>query len=1391
MPIIYSNLYGKRRGAIIDRNDRPVIQEDREESLQSEQLIEITPTIHHDFQMKNVQKDVGTINKYCGVLNKSSTDDCRIEINMEEVEGGSISFLLDTGASASLINGAVLKREVLESINKNDAMNLRGLGNQVVQSIGTLETLLNINDHLYPCLFQVMNKELNLNTDGILGRDFLRDKVKIDFVNREIKVGQKDEMVGIPRDDRNQSKVEVDYYQSSNLTCFPWGTGQRDKENLNDKTYQRKMTVDVDFEVYFDCNGKLIKNKKGEPESGIGLNQFDYSNMQQKCYGWMENQGFRRGRGIGKTLQGKPTPVKAYLKFDKFGLGYVPTEDEDLNNFWNNEELLVKKINGSYNWIQFVKSKIKKCPTPDISSENIFSNSNGIFDIEIDKQEKKERSNIHTNEVNLIDQIIPPRMQTIVRINLPEKGVRVCMAQEIQPGLHLANSITQSDNGVAIVGIINTNDYEVNIKNVNIVTEPIYNFSHPSTKVIHSNNERVEKLKVSLGWENESDPDKRWYLYNICRNYNDVFLLPEEKLSHTNARVFKLPLLNDSTINLRQYRIPEKHKQEVAKQVKKLLENDIIETSISPFNSPLLLVPKKSLENNTEKLYRLCIDYRKLNKNLVPYQFPLPRIDEILDQLGKATIFSTLDLSQGFHQVMIDKADREKTAFSTAFGHYQYKRCPFGLKTLPGFFQSMLNSILTGLQGVTCFVYIDDVVIFAKDLEEHDRKLTDVLNRFRQYNLKLNPEKCHFMQAEVLYLGHKCSERGVEPDDKLIQSVINFPRPKNIKQVQSFHGLANYYRKFIKGFANIAAPLYKVIKKDHEFEWTEDCEQAFEELKKALTSKPVLQFPDFTKDFTITTDASAIGLGAILEQEGKVIAYASKTLSETKRGWSATELELKGVVFGCQEFRCYVLGRSFTVFTDHIALKGEIKLQNANTRIIKLMQKLSEFDLDIQYKKGKENGNADCLSRMHNGNDNLESKDCCNAITRRKAAQLRLDEQLSTPEEAANDVPTTNETDNLLDTPQLETENVETDNEYEDEDEEDIQEISEDNDKLEILKAHHDNVLGGHFGANKTYQRMKKIYHWNGMKEDVRKYIAKCEICQLCKGSRNTKMPLEITEISLLPFDKVYVDVVGPLPVSLNGNKYILSMVDDLTKFVEFAPMSEQTAETVAHTLYENILCRYTIPKQLVTDNGTNFVGKVFPQLCKLLGVKKLRTTVYHPQANLVERQHSTLGNYLRAFVKDKPTTWDTYLRSAAHAYNNTPHNGTCIAPMKMLFGFTSDIPTNLKKKPEPQYNYDSYVHHLKHKLQVSFQIAKENLKKRKDKSKIYYDKNKKELIVSEGMFVLVKNKHRITKLSKPWIGPYKVIKIHANSNVTIKKGIKEQRVHLNLLKKFTPRGDK
>lgn len=1150
---------------------------------------------------------------------------------------------------------------------------------------------------------------------------------------------------------------------------------------------------------YFDATGKhmTINAAKSGDINDLMDSSHIFHNTQQRdrVIAYLHKRGYINGKGLGKRLQGIISPIKASDKHDRAGLGYVSTGDDE----WQTGEIL-KWQNGRIIWTDFVRAaadgmqkRIAECGTQkainpiapveiadhehndrDYVSATQLHNHLGHYNI--DTLKPKSRAPVFDNIPKVDMQFLPPRTETILKVVIPEKGARVCHSKEIVPGVFIANSIIKSDNGHAWVGCLNTRFDMVAICEQTPHTETVAAYNWPTSSQ-QTNAQRLKLLHENLRINKGVTDEQYAGMKQICEDFVDIFHLPGDHLTCTNVKTFKLPLVPEADIiNIRQYRLPETQKTEVQKQVEKMMAEGIIEKSISPYNSPMILVPKKAPEGSNEKVFRLCIDYRRLNKVAKPYQFPLPRIDEILDKLGKTKYFSTLDLSQGFHQVLIDKADREKTAFSTTYGHYQYRRCPFGLKTLPGFFQSLLNSILTGLQGVTCFVYIDDVVIFGQTIEEHNEKLIEVFSRFRDSNLKLNPLKCQFLEQEVSYLGHKCSIRGVEPDTKLTDTIKKFPRPTSAKQVQSFHGLANYYRKFIKGFADIASPLYTLMKKETEFKWTDDCEKAFCSLKNALTSEPILVYPDFSKEFTITTDASAVAVGAILEQEGRVVYYASQTLTDQKKRWSATELELHGVLFGCKTFRHYVLGRHFKIFTDHMPLRGQIKLQNASSRIIKMMESLSEFDFEIAYKKGKINTNADCLSRIPPIiNTDSDTDIICIVQTRR---QKRVNEEALETIKKLNDEK------------RLHEEVVKKSNDDKNEViiDSDVENITDDAEKQELMRAYHDGILGGHFGTDKTYKKLRAKYQWTGMKRDVERYIGSCHHCQSHKSSRPVKMPLKLTDISIQPFDKIFIDIVGPLPISNNGNKYILSMVDDLTRFVEFAAIPDQQADTIARALFEQILCRYNIPKEIVTDNGTNFVGKVFNQLCKMFGVKKLRTTAYHPQANLVERQHSTMGNYIRIFVDDHPTTWDVFVRSAAHAYNTTPHISTGFAPMEVLFGFVSDIPTNLQRKPEPLYNLDSYCAELKYKLRYLYNNARQNVQAKKVQSKHQYDKKVNAPQLCVGDMVLRINKHRTTKLDKRYEGPFEVKAVHNDINITITQGKKEVRIHRNLVKKYEPR---
>ncbi|KMQ88105.1 enzymatic polyprotein endonuclease reverse [Lasius niger] len=322
-----------------------------------------------------------------------------------------------------------------------------------------------------------------------------------------------------------------------------------------------------------------------------------------------------------------------------------------------------------------------------------------------------------------------------------------------------------------------------------------------------------------------------------------------------------------------------------------MLEDGIIRTSASQWNAPLLVVLKKPDASGKPRLR--VVDFQRLNNLTIGDSFPLPNITDILDQLGNAKYFTTLDLASGYHQIPMAENDKKKTAFSTPYGHYEFNRMPFGLKNAPATFQRLMNSVLTGIQGLRCLVYLDDIVIYGSSLEDHNKRLTEVLRRLRENNLKLQPDKCEFLRKEVIYLGHIISENGIMTDPSKLTAIKNFPAPKRIKDIQSFIGLAGYYRIFIEDFSRIAKPLTKLTKKSEKFVWSAEQQNAFDALKEKLMTAPVLKYPDFSEEFNVTIDASNYAIGAVLSQgpvgNDRPVAYASRILSRAEQNYNTTE----------------------------------------------------------------------------------------------------------------------------------------------------------------------------------------------------------------------------------------------------------------------------------------------------------------------------------------------------------------------------------------------------------------------------------------------------------------------------------------------------------------------
>ena len=456
-------------------------------------------------------------------------------------------------------------------------------------------------------------------------------------------------------------------------------------------------------------------------------------------------------------------------------------------------------------------------------------------------------------------------------------------------------------------------------------------------------------------------------LLKIILKFQNCFYNETDKLSFTNAVTHNIDTKDDVPVHTKNYRYPFCHKTEIQSQIKKLLDQNIIKPSFSPWSSPIWVVPKK-LDASGKQKWRLVIDYRKLNLKTIDDRYPMPNIIDILDKLGKSNYFTTLDLASGFHQIEINKKDIPKTAFSVDQGHYEFVRMPFGLKNGPSTFQRVMDNILRKFIGKNCFVFMDDVIIYSTSLQEHVESVNKILETFQKFNLKIQIDKSEFFSKEVAFLGHIVTNEGVKPNPSKIEAIKKWPLPKTEKELRGFLGILGYYRRFLKDFAKIVKPLTIQLKKDACIDHNKEFVETFEKCKILLTSSHILQYPDFSKKFVLTTDASNFALGAVLSQgpigQDKPIAFASRTLSRTEENYSAIEKELLAIVWACKHFRPYLYGNKFTLYTDHQPLVWVYSIKDASSKLVRWRLKLEEFDYEIKYRPGKQNVVADGLSRI-------------------------------------------------------------------------------------------------------------------------------------------------------------------------------------------------------------------------------------------------------------------------------------------------------------------------------------------------------------------------------------------------------------------------------------------
>ena len=487
-----------------------------------------------------------------------------------------------------------------------------------------------------------------------------------------------------------------------------------------------------------------------------------------------------------------------------------------------------------------------------------------------------------------------------------------------------------------------------------------------------SESSNENKLEFDLS-ESDLTEEQKHALSSFLYEYTDIFSSDLSQLGKTSLYKHKIETLPGAKPVRKQfYRTSPETSKEIRKHVDEMLEHGIVQPSNSEWHSPVVLVKKKNGQS------RFACDYRALNKITVPMSFPLPHLETVFDSIGdaKAQYFTHVDFKSAFWQVEMSPCSRHKAAFITQDGVFEWKRMPFGLMNAPISFQTLMSGVLRELSFKSVLVYIDDVLIFSPDFDSHLRDLSLVFNKLRQAGLTLEPSKCHFAVKQLKFLGHVISKHGVEVDAEKTKIVSEFPVPKKQKQVRSFMGMANYYRRFIHNFAKISTPLYALLKKDTPFKWTEACQKSFDKLKAALLSAPILSYPDPVKHFVLTCDASDSAIGFYLSQvstdnQEHVIAYGGKALSKEEKNYNTSEKELLAVLKGVEAYRPYLVGRKFTIYTDHRALVW-LKSAKHTGRLERWALKLQEYDYDIVHRPGKSNYVADALSRIPYSDDEAE-----------------------------------------------------------------------------------------------------------------------------------------------------------------------------------------------------------------------------------------------------------------------------------------------------------------------------------------------------------------------------------------------------------------------------------
>lgn len=796
-----------------------------------------------------------------------------------------------------------------------------------------------------------------------------------------------------------------------------------------------------------------------------------------------------------------------------------------------------------------------------------------------------------------------------------------------------------------------------------------------------------------------------------------------EKLGRTSLYTHVINTGNALPIKQRGYAVSPAVEKRFGAELKRMIDLGVVEHSISPWCSPAVLVKKADGRD------RLCVDSRKLNAVTVRDSYPLPRVSEILDRLGRSRFLSKIDLKDFFWQIPLSEDSKQKTAFSVpGHGLYQFTRLPFGLHNSAQAAQRLMNSVF-GHTDNHIFAYLDDIIIVSETFDDHLRDLEFVLERLKYAGLTINCQKSSFCVPTLKYLGYVLDQGGLRTDPDKVDVIVNYPRPVNFTELKRFIGIASWYRRFVRNFASIAAPLHDLTKDKKgkaKLEWDTKADKAFIDLKNDLVSTPLLTIPDFNETFSIHCDASDIGLGAVICQglNDQPIAFASRKLKGAETRYSVTERECLAVVFAIQKFRPYIEGYHFKIYTDHSSLIWLFRQENPPGRLARWIMGLSQYDFEIHHRKGDQNIVPDALSRLpFSQSIDLISFD----VKPEDSWYIRMLAKVSLSPKRFCDWRLVN--DRLYF-------RFKSDQHRPPGDPWRLV-IPESARKLALGEAH-DCPTSGHQGAKRTKYKLLQRYYWPGAGKDAEDYVKRCQKCKEVKQPTTKRAGfMGKFKHASIPFQMISMDLLGPLPRSTQQNAFILVICDWVTKWSMLFPIRHATASKVVELVENRWFNIYGIPETIIMDNGKQFSGKEFGRLAEKYGIQRLWFNArYHPQNNPTERVNKVIGNMLRAYVKDNHRHWDKHIGDIGVSLRTAVSEVTGFTPYYLTFGrefsySASDFSAYIEQE-DPSLIRPARAEFLKNFSQIYEEVFK-RMKMAHDRNKKYYDQNKRLMVFNVG----------------------------------------------------------